>query len=191
MTKDEFNLLIVDKQVKEINALVRMNGSLTKACDKLNISRTTLRNRFKKSGYEFCKYCNKYVKSEEHKCNTDRTQLNESIKSNIKHNENTGILLSDDSIKKKFIWIMNNFNTLETIINERMQIEHSCNTNIIEVKHSEFLIDLPDSKTHHTTIRINKVIWDEFNKLYNLKYKHLNKADILSMSLKQFIDKHK
>lgn len=191
MTKDEFNLLSIEDQVKEINALVEIEGSLTKSCERLTVSRTTLRNRFRNEGYEFCKSCNKYVKANEHKCNTTviQSKMN-SVKSNIEYNENTNVLLNDN-MKKKFMWMMNNFDILETLINERMQNEHTCNTSVIEVKSTEFTIDLPESTTHHTTIRINKAIWDEFNDIYSDKYKHLNKIDVLSMALKQFNDKHK
>ena len=191
MTKDEFNLLSIEEQVKEINELVGVEGSLTKACDRLSVSRTTLRKRFQKKGYEFCKPCNKYVSTNEHKCNTDRIQISKKTeKTNLEYKENTNVILNED-MKEKFIWMMNNFDILETLINERIQREHTCNTDIIEVKSSEFTIDLPDSLTHHTTIRVNKTVWDEFNNIYNNKYKHLNKIDVLSMALKQFNNKHK
>lgn len=191
MTKDEFNLLNIEEQIKEINELVKIEGSLTKACDRLTVSRSTISKRFEKRGYKFCKPCNKYVSTNEHKCNTSGIRAKENqIKSKLEHNENTNILLNDN-MKKKFMWMMNNFDVLETLINERIQNEHTCNTDIIEVKSSEFIIDLPESTTHHTTIRVNKAIWDDFNDIYNSKYKHLNKIDVLSMALKQFNDKNK
>lgn len=190
MNKEEFNSLHIDDQVKEINMLVKSEGSLRKACDRLNISRATIRDRFKNKGYSFCKNCNKYVKSSEHKCNTNKIQVEKTKEIASEHNENTNVLLNNH-LKKKFMWMMNNFDILETLINERMQNEHTCNTSVIEVKSTEFTIDLPASTTHHTTIRINKAIWDEFNDIYSDKYKHLNKIDVLSMALKQFNDKHK
>lgn len=191
MTKDEFNLLSIDDQVKEINLLVDIEGSLTKACDRLTVSRSTISKRFEKRGYKFCKTCNKYAEVNEHICNTDEINSNKSIKeASSEYNENTSVLLND-SMKKKFMWMMNNFDILETLINERIQSEYICNTDVIEVKSSEFVINLPDSSTHHTTIRVNKAVWDDFNDIYNLKYKHLNKIDVLSMALKQFNDKNK
>lgn len=192
MTKDEFNLLNIEEQIKAINELVKLEGSLTKACDRLTVSRTTLRERYKKIGYLFCKPCNMYIKNiSEHKCNANVIQSKENpIKSKIEYNENTSVLLNE-SMKEKFMWMMSNFEILEAIINDRIQSEHTCNTDIIEVKSSEFTIDLPDSPTHHTTIRVNKAIWDDFNDIYNSKYKHLNKIDVLSMALKQFNDKNK
>lgn len=191
MTKDEFKLLSIEDQVKEINSLVEVEGSLTKACDRLTVSRSSIRIRFKSNGYEFCKTCNKYIEVNEHSCNTDEINNNKSIKKKrLEHNENTSVLLNE-SMKKKFMWMMNNFDILETLISERIQSEYICNTDIIEVKSSEFIIDLPEAPLKHTTIRLNEVVWRDFNRIYKDNYKHLNKYDVLSMALKHFTDKHK
>lgn len=183
MNKDQFNKLDIDEQVEHLNKLINEEGSLTKACERLTISRSTVRDRFNKRAYSFSKKLNAYVKEIEHKHNTSVTNADE-------HNENTSVLLNEDA-RNKFMWMMSNFDVLQELINERIKKEHNCNTTVIEVVSTEFTIDLPDAASHHTTIRINKEVWDEFNDIYISKYKHLNKMDVLSMALKHFNDKHR
>lgn len=59
MSKDEFNSCDVESQVSIINDFISTLGSLRKACESIGIAKTTVRDRFSKSGYVLVD--NKYV----------------------------------------------------------------------------------------------------------------------------------
>ena len=60
MTKEEFNNIEILEQIQYINDNIG-SRSLTKYCDELGISRSTLSKRFKKLNYIFDKNINQYV----------------------------------------------------------------------------------------------------------------------------------
>lgn len=62
MNKDEFNLLGIVDQVKAMNEAIKEAGSVRKATEMVGISKTTIRDRFKKYGYLLQE--NEYVKTE-------------------------------------------------------------------------------------------------------------------------------
>lgn len=59
-------------------------------------------------------------------------------------------------------------------------------TEVIEVINEGIKIDLPESETTRTTIRINKIILDEFNLFCN-ENKEFNKQDLMAQALKDFM----
>lgn len=61
MLKEEFNNLPIAEQVKHINARLPFK-TLTKACNEVNIARSTITGRFKKNGYTLDLTQNKYIR---------------------------------------------------------------------------------------------------------------------------------
>lgn len=59
-------------------------------------------------------------------------------------------------------------------------------TEVIEVINEGIKIDLPESETTRTTIRINKVIWEDFDVFCN-ENKEFNKQDLMAQALKDFM----
>lgn len=59
-------------------------------------------------------------------------------------------------------------------------------TEVIEIINEGIKIDLPESETTRTTIRINKVIWEEFDTFCN-ENKEFNKQDLMAQALKDFM----
>lgn len=86
MGKEEFNKLKVKDQVEYINQKLDKK-SLTEICKDIDISRSAIRKRFLKQGYEFNKIQNKYICSlesnnkaeERNKCNNNTKALEEKI----------------------------------------------------------------------------------------------------------------
>ena len=87
MGKDDFNKLNLKDQIEFINKNLERK-TLTEICKEIKISRSTIRERFLKQGYEFNKIQNKYICSlelnnkaeEENKCNNNTKALEEKIK---------------------------------------------------------------------------------------------------------------
>lgn len=86
MGKEEFNKLKVKDQVEYINKKLE-NKTLTEVCKEIQISRSTVRERFLKQGYLFDKSNNKYKSSsetnnkaqKENKCKNNTKVLEEKI----------------------------------------------------------------------------------------------------------------
>lgn len=61
MNKDQFNSLELEKQIETFNQALAETGTIRKACDSLGVSKTTIRDRFKKINYYFDAEANKYI----------------------------------------------------------------------------------------------------------------------------------
>lgn len=61
-------------------------------------------------------------------------------------------------------------------------------TDVIEVIDEGIKINLPQSETIRTTIRINKSIWDNFDE-FSKKNKEFNKQDLMAQALKEYMSK--
>lgn len=73
MLKDEFNRLVIEKQVEYLNSILPLK-TLTKACDELKIARSTITGRFKKSGYTLNLEQNKYILEKSISKNTEKSE---------------------------------------------------------------------------------------------------------------------
>ena len=82
MGKEKFNELEVKEQIEYINQNLE-NKTLTKICDDIKVSRSTIRKRFLKQGYIFDKDQSKYINLEANKksrewnkckCNTNELE---------------------------------------------------------------------------------------------------------------------
>ena len=196
-TREEFDLLDGQDQLEYINKLTANGTSLTAISKILNISRKTLTNRFAKLGYAYDDIAKAYIqnleKSEEIRARNSKVKApNNNIVS--EYNKNTDVFVNAD-IKEKFVWMMNNFDIIQDIINERIQGAYKENT-IVEVNSIGLVIDLPQvenskDKAYQTTIRLNKKVWEEFNELFESQYSNLNKYDVISVCFQEFINKYK
>lgn len=98
MEKEEFNKLKIKSQIEYINKKLNEN-SLTKICKDMNISRSTIRKRFLKQGYEFNKIYNKYICS---------LEFNNKVEKENKHNDNTKVLEEKIQVLEKKIHAIEN-----------------------------------------------------------------------------------
>ena len=197
ITREEFDKLDNQSQLEYINKLTMSGISLTNISKTLNISRKTLTNRFAKIGYAYDDNSKSYIynsaKADKINSRSSKSTSNNSVPVK-EYNENTDVFLNAN-MKEKFVWMMNNFDVLESIINERIQGEYKENT-IVEVSNLGFVIDLPPldnvkDRAYQTTIRLNKKVWEEFNELFNHQYSNLNKYDVISVCFQEFIAKYK
>ena len=133
MGKEEFNKLKVKDQVEYINQKLE-NQTLTDVCKEIQISRSTVRERFLKQGYVFNKNNNKYILSSE--------ENNEAQKEN-KYENNTKVL--EEKIQ-----------ALESKIEA---IENKLNNNSSELNIKKF-----EGKTVSRCYRLYEEVQKEFSK---------------------------
>lgn len=199
ITREQFYELDIYKKIDKINQLLEEGYSLTSLSKELSISRKTITKWFADVEYVYNKESNSYIKDSDRAYEIiNREKIHNSNKSNNKvreYNTNANVF-ANATMKENFIWMMNNFDILQDIINERLQGDYNKNTTeVIEVKNVGFVIDLPETEgrdnAYQTTIRLNKKIWEEFNELYKKKYSTLNKYDVISVAFQEFIEKYK
>lgn len=197
MTREQFDKLEVLEQINYINNQLENNSSITSVCKDLNISRSTIRDRFKKLDYSYSKDLNRYVHNDSV---TDVVQKvtvenNKSI-SDVTHKGNNvsntdvarvdkvidTINKSDVEIKETIIDIVNNYDILKEIIEL-----HKCNTSVIK---QQIVIDVEESESKLTTLRVNSKELELFNKFCD-NNKQYKKIDLISQALKEFRERYK
>ena len=188
MNKDKFNSLEVIKQVEYINKLLRDNMTLTSISKDLGVGRSTIRDRFKKLDYIYCKDLNQYIFNEDVYCHTDVVQSNTRALSSIntdsfkKYNvSDTDVKTLDKTMKNKLVNVMNEYD----ILMEMIELYKS-NSNVLQ---SNIIIDLPTAESELTSFRVNKEILKDFNDFVK-EQKEYRKIDLVSMALKEYMENH-
>lgn len=102
--------------------------------------------------------------------------------------ENNNKMMTPSSIvinkenQEKLINIINRYDDIMDLLDNK-QVNNFNNGIIIELPNEE------GKKDTRATIRINKVIWERFNKFYD-DNKAFSKKELLSQALKEFIEKY-
>ena len=91
-----------------------------------------------------------------------------------------GIFIKEDD--KSITNVINDSNNTDN------KIDDKDNTSVIQLN-TVLKIDLPEADIKRTTIRVNEKIWNNFNNLAD-KYKEYDKHSLLSMALKEFIERY-
>ncbi|EGT3709103.1 TPA: hypothetical protein KOQ25_003674 [Clostridioides difficile] len=195
MNKDEFNELDILKQIGYINTKLENNNTLTYICKNIGISRSTIRDRFKKANYSYSKDLNKYIyeyitdisqdtNMKNNKCiTTDIQKENNTSNTNVVQFDVVREVMnkSDKEIKDNLLDMVANYDTLKEIIEL-----HKCNTSVIK---QQIIIDLEESESKLTTLRINSKELELFNKFCD-DNKQFKKIDLISQALKEFREKY-
>lgn len=192
MNKEQFNKLPILEQIDFINSQLKKNKSITSVCKELGVGRSTIRDRFKKSNYSYCKDSNKYIfngstksSSQELIHDKNRCSTSDIYNKNTNSSNNSSVVTvlekSDKEIQNNLLDLVNNYDVLKEIIEL-----HRRNTSVIK---QQIIINLEDTETTTTTLRINKSILDKFNKFCD-ENRQFKKVDLLSQSLKNFIEQH-
>lgn len=212
LTKDQFDQLKIEDQVKYINTQLEKEGaSLTGVCKEIGIGRSTVRERFRKSGFAFDKNINEYVKNNNvngrvtpcvTKNKDDKIQLKpvEEIE-NIKNNTDVMINVPDvlinnnvltmaedkEEIGRKMGVLLNKFDTLEEMIrvfeNRKESLDGGDNEIVIN------LIDDRHIEQKTRSFRVNAFVlsdWDQFTE----KNRYHSKKDLLSMAMVEYMERH-
>lgn len=178
MNKEQFNNLDILTQVDYINKALANGASLTSICEKIGISRSTIRERFKKNGYIYYKDIHNYKSVIE--VVTEATD-----KPTITKLESNNLVVETD-LEQKLNYILstydNKFNEMYT-----WYLKSKNNETAIDLKKME-IIDF-EGKLITRSFKIYECIQQEFTQFCkkNNKYKV---QDILSQALREFLDKY-
>lgn len=146
-------------------------------------------------GYKLLDSMTKYMKKHGYKVENniyvlrdDTCHQVENVKiSTFIEKDDNGMTIDDTlNIKKDMIDIIKHKEDIFDMIKWFKNRDDNSMTQVIEVINEGIKIDLPDSETTRTTIRINKIIWNEFDKFCS-ENKEFNKQDLMAQALKDFI----
>lgn len=154
------------------------------------VNERVIAKRLKSRGYK--KIDNKYIKcddsntkvteSEVKKYDNDNTKV---IKDNKREYDNSNTLvINQKEIQNKIIGLAQNYDKILKIIQEYDK-EY-------DKEYDGITVELPIEtiKDFRTSIRVNNVVWEQFNEFAN-KNKEFTKRDLLSMALKEYMEKYK
>lgn len=194
MNRAEFDRLDKFEQVSYINDQLEKSGlTLTNICKKLEIGRSTIRDRFKKIGYIYNKNSNLYLID-----NNELISYDDNIKNNkmynmsnidIEHennNSNTSVISFEDSeFRENIISLARDYKDIQQMLQDYKQNKKIASKQII----IDYLSKVEDSETKLTTLRLNKYVLEKFNSFVE-NNKQFTKVDLFSQALINFIDQY-
>lgn len=121
------------------------------------------------------------------KSRLDKYDNNNTEVINVQNNEydiNNIEVISDKNIKNNLINLAKNYDKIMDLI-QRYDKKY-------DKEYDGLIIELPVEtiKDFRTSIRVNNIIWEQFNNFTN-RHKEFTKRDLLSMALKEFMDRYK
>ncbi|MEF9992565.1 MAG: hypothetical protein RR765_10740 [Peptostreptococcaceae bacterium] len=146
-------------------------------------------------GYKHLDSMTKYMRNRGYKVENDKYILkddschqvgNVEISTVFKTDDNSMTVNNSNNIKQDMIEIIEHKEDIFDMLKWFKNRDDNSMTEVIEVINEGIKIDLPDSETTRTTIRINKIIWDEFD-LFCGENKEFNKQDLMAQALKDFM----
>jgi hypothetical protein len=145
-------------------------------------------------GYKHLDSMTKYMRKRGYKVENDKYILSDDNCHQVESVEIKPVLITDDksmtinnnNIKQDMIEIIEHKEDIFDMLKWFKNRDDNSMTEVIEVINEGIKIDLPESETTRTTIRINKIIWDEFD-LFCSENKEFNKQDLMAQALKNFM----
>lgn len=179
----ELNKENIDKMVEYINIELKNNSNATvnKLCDKIGVKQSTFKTWVHRAGYKF-NFDNRAYSKDTPQNNDNMTNV--IINKPIEKNDNDNIVVIDESMKSNLISLAQNYDKIMGLVSKYDKLYDKVYDGII--------IELPiESKAdYRTTIRVNNVVWDQFDEFAN-EHKEFTKKDLLSMALKEYTEKYR
>ena len=181
MNKDTFDKLDIENQIEYINnRLSDNNSSITSVCKELGIGRSTIRDRYKKHGYEYNKELKQYLYNTLSEVaitvdNTDVVQCNTDTVNEV-------ITITDTEIKNNILELANNYTDIMNMLEDYRR-----RTSVIK---QQIILDIEEAESKLITLRVNSKVLNDFNKFCD-DNKQYRKIDLISQALKNFMEQHK
>lgn len=183
MNKIEFDELKILDQVEYINKKLNEGGTLTNICKEIGIGRTTIRDRFKNTSYEYNKTTKQYESFVEiiEEAKTIDNKYNE-LKSS---NNVVGATLDKNKVLEDMLL---NYSDMNNKLNEMYEwYKLKSSNNVVENK--KLIIEDFDGDVVVRSYKLYEPIQKEFAEFCKgNKYKV---QDLLSQAIKDFLDKYK
>lgn len=168
-----------------------INGELSKGRtmkdienNDFQVNERVIGKRLRRKGY--VKQGNKYVLPEGAKMEDDKVTpiviKPSQVITNREDDKKNQLVISDKNVMKKVLGLVDNYDRIMELL--------ARDDKMYDKVYDGIVIELPASEDYRTTIRVNKVIYEEFDR-FCTENKAFNKKDIISMALKEYMEKYK
>lgn len=167
MNREAFHLLEVDEQVRTFNNLL-VDSSIRKVCGELGIGKTTIRNRFRKSGYIYARDKNQYIREEkESKSNDNLTEPESNI-----------------NITKEM------YDHLTELIEMKEKMREMIEDRGDALENKELMIQSFDGELKVKSVKVYGEVLENFHEFME-NHRELKQQDVISQALWEFLQKYK
>jgi fructose-1-phosphate kinase PfkB-like protein len=167
--------------IDKINNMLQEGKSVKYIRSSLNISEKSFQKQIKQLGYKYNQKTKQYEKVDK-----SIVQKNKDYCNNIGVINQTDVAADIDI--KKVADLVKNYDMIKELLTWFKNKEYE--NDIIEViQDNRIEIDIDTDETKRTTILVNKKIYDEFNEFCQ-KHKEYDKKDLISMALKEYVQKY-
>lgn len=188
MNKDQFNNLDFIEKIEYLNNKLREGQTVIRIREDIGIGEKALQREIKANGYRYNNKKRQYIPT------TESTTISTTeIKTTIVEDKNTIVVNEDTFVVPKqqqqiLGYLENNFEVLQ----EFLEKYKSTTRTTTETTTNHIVINLVDDK-HLTpkpkSIRINEFIYQDWQRFCDTK--HYSKQDLISMALKEYMEKYK
>lgn len=190
MDFNQLKELSTDEQIKWLNDRLSEGYAVSEIRNILGIGERALQKHIKSIAYKYDQKQRQYIYQQD-KSNTVAIQERKSVAiAQQKDSSNVLALQMEASDYNKFIHILNNFEQLEKQVKELIK-QRDREESIIEITPPKLEIKpMQEGKIISKTYKINSVVVDDFTKFCK-DHSSYKVQDIISVALKEFIDKYK
>lgn len=180
MNKDQFNKLDFIEKVEYLNNKLREGQTVIRIREDIGIGEKALQREIKANGYRYNNKEKQYMPTTE-----STTKSTTEIITTNKSGENTIVVPKQQ--QQILGYLENNFEVLQEFLEKyksttKATTESTTNNIVINLVDDKHLNPKPKS------IRINEFIYQDWQKFCNTK--HYSKQDLISMALKEYMEKY-
>lgn len=188
MNKDQFNELDFIEKIEYLNSKLREGKTVIRIREDIGIGEKALQREIKSNGYRYNNKERQYVPTTEAttKSTTEVLPTIVDDKNTIVSNENTFVVPKQQ--QQILGYLENNFEVLQ----EFLEKYKSTTKSTTETTTNHIVINLVDDKHLNPkpkSIRINEFVYQDWQKFCETK--HYSKQDLISMALKEYMEKYK
>ena len=180
MNKDQFNKLDFIEKIEYLNNKLREGQTVIRIREDIGIGEKALQREIKSNGYRYNNKEKQYMPTTE-----STTKSTTEIITTNKSGENTIVVPKQQ--QQILGYLENNFEVLQEFLEKyksttKATTESTTNNIVINLVDDKHLNPKPKS------IRINEFIYQDWQKFCNTK--HYSKQDLISMALKEYMEKY-
>ena len=164
--------------IDQVNKYLKEGNSVVEIRKKLGIGEKLFQKQIKQLGY---KYNQKIKQYEPLDVSFDDTNI-------INYDKHTVVINKKDFDLSKITDLIDSYDDIKQVLDWFKNREYD-NSIIEVVPNNKIEINIDTEETKRTTILVNNKIYNDFNEFCN-KHREFDKKDLLSMALKEYIQKY-
>lgn len=188
MNKEQFNSLDFMEKIEYLNNKLKKGQTVTRIREDIGIGEKSLQREIKANGYRYNNKEKQYVPTTE-----ATTKFTTQVLPTIVEDKNTIVVDKNTFVVPKHQqqvlgYLENNFEVLQ----EFLEKYKSTTRSTTETTTNHIIINLVDDKHLNPkpkSIRINEFIYQDWQQFCDTK--HYSKQDLISMALKEYMEKYK